>query len=183
MKKRTTKCLAFGLIAVLFTGCATAPQANTQWDYWVTEGPAGVVLPGTEMRLKQGYQIERMIATPRELREDPHLIVILKREKTRQPSSGVASDDRAIIESSEPFPEHGPLEYRPLTFELRESPHRDGPRVHPVISNRFGPVTKAGMVEPSYESQWPIRARPAPRPEHLIDTGYKIPSGVFEVEN
>ena len=101
---------------------------------------------------------------------------------TQQAPLDVASDGQAVTERSEPFPEYGPLEYRPLTFDLRESRDRDRPRVHLVITNRFAPLTKLRIVD-SHESQWPIRARLAPRPEHLIDTSYTIPSDVLDVEN
>lgn len=181
MKKRIINCLAFGLVAALFAGCATSPTADTEWDYWVTEGPAGVVLPGTEMRLKQGYRIERMIATPRELKEDPHVIVILKREKARQVASDVAFDSRVIREPSDPFRDPGPLEYRPVTFDSGESLDRDRSAFIPENTIRFGPSTKLRVVDDSYETQWPIRARPAPRPEHLIDTKYTIPGDALDV--
>jgi hypothetical protein len=39
-------------------------------------------MPATEMRLKQGYQVEQLIATSQGPDKDPHVIVILKREKT-----------------------------------------------------------------------------------------------------
>lgn len=72
-------CLLGGL--VVFTVVATTVKPPS-WDYWADHGSAGSLMPATEMRLKQGYQVEQLIATSQGPDKDPHVIVILKREKT-----------------------------------------------------------------------------------------------------
>ena len=72
-------CLLGGL--VVFTVVATTRKPPA-WDYWARDGSAGALMPGTEMRLNQGYKVEQLIATSQGPDKDPYVIVILKREKT-----------------------------------------------------------------------------------------------------
>jgi hypothetical protein len=75
------------LIFILTIGLVTIaaqsdppPSTDTSWEYHSDYGSVGSVLPGMTKRLNSGYQIEKLLATHRE-GQDPHVIVILKREK------------------------------------------------------------------------------------------------------
>ena len=85
MKQLFIRPVGFVAMAVILAGCTTTPTGQSVvapaagWEYWSASGPAQPLMPGTQMRIENGWEIVVFsISGPA---SDPYAVVTLRRPK------------------------------------------------------------------------------------------------------